>query len=81
MAPIRSQRRGLRRKCGTDAKHRDDGHRNSSTMHVLRSFQAPVSGECGGRIGGTSKPTKAELATAQAVFKATRLTFIVISPV
>jgi hypothetical protein len=32
-------------------------------------------------IGGTSKPTKAELATAQAVFKAAKLTFIVIAPV
>jgi hypothetical protein len=37
-------------------------------------------GACGGMIGGRSKP-KVELATAKAVFKAAKLTFIVIAPV
>jgi hypothetical protein len=38
-------------------------------------------GECGGMIGGTSKEIRAELAAAQALFKATKLTFMVIAPV
>jgi hypothetical protein len=37
-------------------------------------------GACGGMIGGRSKP-KVELATAKAVFKAAKLTFIVTAPV
>lgn len=31
-------------------------------------------------IGGMSKPTKVELATAQAVFKAAKLIFMLIAP-
>jgi hypothetical protein len=72
----------LRRKCGADRKYSRDGHRNSSTMHVFRVLQARITaGACGGTSGGMSKETKAELPTAQAVFKAARLTFIVIAPV
>jgi hypothetical protein len=40
----------------------------------------PYAAECGGTIGGKSKP-KAELVTALAVIKAARLKFIVIAPV
>ena len=37
--------------------------------------------ECGGTIGGISKPAKAGLATAQAMTKAARLNFIMMTPV
>ena len=36
--------------------------------------------ECGGLIGGKSNEAKAELATAQAVIKAARLSFIMFAP-
>jgi len=72
----------LRRERGADRKNSRDRHRNPSTMHFSGPFQARITaGACGGTIGGISKPAKAELATAQGVFKATRLTFIVIAPV
>ena len=40
-----------------------------------------ISNEWGGTIGGISKPAKAGLATAQATDKATRLNFIIMTPV
>ena len=33
LAPIRSQRSGLSRKCGADREYRRSGNRNLSTMH------------------------------------------------
>jgi hypothetical protein len=72
----------LRRESGADRENSRDGDRNPSTMHILGVLQATVTaGACGGTIGGRSKETKVERVTAQAVFKAARLIFILIAPV